>query len=267
VNEYEMLSEPAKEFPEVPRPEDGPTVEISVGVLRKLVHRTAFAAAKESTKFAMTGVLWEPDGKNVRLVATDSKRLALAVGPVTKNNSESKGQSHLVPSKAMVLLERHLQELGEEDVVRVWLRPNEAQFQTDTTTIYTRLVEGRFPPYREIFPKKTSAKIALASGPFLTAVRQSAVMTDEESKRVAFHFGKGQLTLEAQGPTAGRAKVPLTIEYDGEPIDVNFDPSYLIDLQKVLAPEEALQLELVDGARPALFKCGGDYSYLVMPQT
>ena len=231
-----------------------------------MIRRTVFAAAKESTKFAMTGVLWEVEGKNLRLVATDSKRLALAIGPVISHDAaETKGQSHLVPTKAMQLLERHIQTLGEDEPVRISLRPNEALFQTDTTTIYTRLVEGRYPPYREIFPKKAMAKINLPVVPFLTAVRQSAIMTDQETKRVAFRFGPKLLMMEAQGPTTGRSKVPMPIEYDGTPIDINFDPHYLVEMLRVLQPEDALVLELVDGSRPALFKCGADYSYLVMP--
>jgi DNA polymerase-3 subunit beta len=265
-NEFEMPSENPADFPDIPTFVDKQYLEVTASVLRKMIRRTAFAAAKESTKFAMTGVLWEVEGKNLRLVATDSKRLALATGPMVSHDAaETKGQSHLVPSKAMQLLDRYLQGLGEEDTVRVGLKPNEALFQTDTTTIYTRLVEGRYPPYREIFPKKSTAKVNLQVVPFLTAVRQSAIMTDDETKRVAFHFTKGQLTLDAQGATTGRAKVPMPIDYDGSPIDINFDPSYLVDMLRILEPEDALQLEMTDGSRPALFKCGSDYSYLVMP--
>jgi DNA polymerase-3 subunit beta len=266
VNEWEMPSEDPSDFPDIPTFSDKQFHEVAAGVLAKMIRRTVFAAAKESTKFAMTGVLWEVEGKTVRLVATDSKRLALAIGPVVSHDAgETKGQSHLVPTKAMQLLERHLQTLPSEEMVRVSLRTNEALFQTDTTTIYSRLVEGRYPPYREIFPKKVAARITLPVTAFLTAVRQSAIMTDDETKRLVFHFDKRQLTITAQGPTTGRSKVPMPIDYDGAAIDINFDPSYLVEMLRVLEPDDPLILELVDGAKPALFKCGPDYSYLVMP--
>jgi len=266
VNEWEMPSENPADFPDIPTFADKSHHEVPAGALARMIKRTVFAAAKESTKFAMTGVLWEVEGKGLRLVATDSKRLALTAGPVTGHDAgDTKGQSHLVPTKAMQLLERHLQSLAEDAIVRVSLRPNDAMFQTDTTTIYTRLVEGRYPPYREIIPKKSAVKINLPVMPFLTAVRQSAIMTDDETKRVAFRFAPGQLTLEAQGPTTGRSKVPMAIDYDGAAIDINFDPSYLIDMLRILTPEDPLILELTDGGRPALFKSGPDYSYLVMP--
>jgi DNA polymerase-3 subunit beta len=266
VNEWEMPSENPAEFPDIPMQMEEQHHEVPAGALAKMIHRTSFAAAKESTKFAMTGILWEVEGKHLRLVATDSKRLALTISPaLAKVAGETKGHSHLVPTKAMQLLERHLQTIAQDEPVRVTLRPNDALFRTTTTTIYTRLVEGRYPPYREIFPKKSAAKINLPVLPFLTAVRQASIMTDDETKRVAFRFAKNQLTLEAQGPTTGRSKVPMAIEYDSSPIDINFDPSYLVEMLRVLGPEDPLALELVDGSRPALFKCGPDYSYLVMP--
>jgi DNA polymerase-3 subunit beta len=184
---------------------------------------------------------------------------------ISHDAGDTKGASHLVPTKAMQLLERHLQGLPDDEPVRISLRTNEVLFQTSTTTIYSRLVEGRYPPYREIFPKKTVAKIPLQVPTFLTAVRQAAIMIDEEAKRVAFRFAKGQLTLEAQGPTTGRSKVPMTIEYDGPAIDINFDPQYVAEMLRVLDETDTVLLELVDGTRPALFKCGVEYSYLVMP--
>ena len=266
VNEWEMPSENPADFPDIPTFSDKQYHEVPAGVLRNMIRKTVFAAAKESTKFAMTGVLWEVEGKNLRLVATDSKRLALMVGPVISHDAgDTKGASHLVPTKAMQLLERHLQNVPDDEAVRVSLRPNEVLFQTDTTTIYSRLVEGRYPPYREIFPKKIVSKIPLPVNPLLTAVRQAAIMIDEEAKRVAFRFAKNLLTLEAQGPTTGRSKVPLPIEYDGPSIDINFDPQYLIEMLRVLDESDTVLLELVDGTRPALFKCGVEYSYLVMP--
>src|SRR5205085_11134326 len=145
-------------------------------------------------------------------VATDSKRLALATGPAAAvgGHGTTGGQSHIVPTKAMALLERNLHD--DAEVIRVSLRSNEVLFKTERATIYSRLVEGRFPPYREIMPKKANARIPLAVTPFMTAIRQAAIMTDDESKRVAFHFASGKPTLEAQGAATGRAEVEVGLE-------------------------------------------------------
>jgi DNA polymerase-3 subunit beta len=212
----------------------------------------------------MTGVLWELEGDQARLVATDGRRLAVTQGLATGTGGHTtKGTMPVVPTKAMSLLERNLQD--DEEPVRISLHPNEVLFRTGRSVIYSRLVEGRFPNYRDVFPKKQTVKIPLTVAPFLTAVRQAAIMTDQESRRVAFTFAQNNLTLQAQGAGSGRSKVEMPVNYDGKSLAVNFNPAFLIDMLRVLPGEGELVLELVDGSCPALFRHGADYSYLVMP--
>jgi len=265
-SEYEMPSEDPSGFPDVPAFADNKYHELTAGVLRTMIRRTSFAAAKQDTKYAITGILWEVEDKKVRLVATDTRRLALAIGPTTASAPvEAKGQSHLVPVKAMSLLERTPHD--DSELIKVCLRPNDVLFQTEKATIYSRLLEGRYPPYRDIIPKKPSAKIPLPVEQFLSAVRQAAIMTDEESKRVAFNFTPNKLTLQAQGAATGKSKVDMPLEFSGTPISINFDPNFLVDMLKVLDSSEVVQPDLVDAQKPALFRAGEDYMYLVMPLT
>jgi DNA polymerase-3 subunit beta len=170
----------------------------------------------------------------------------------------------VVPTKALALVERNLQ--GDpEELVRVSVRPNDILFRTETAVIYSRLVEGRFPNYRQILPTKHNCRVPLPVVPFTAAVRQAAIMTDEESKKVTFRFDRNKLVLEAQGQTKGRSKIELPIDLDGKPIQINFNPTYVLDLLKVLTPESALILEMEDPGRPAVFRSGTNYTYLAMP--
>jgi DNA polymerase-3 subunit beta len=265
-NEFEMGSEDPADFPEVPAFSEEKYHELPAGMLREMIRRTIFAAATENPRYAVTGVLWELEGETARLVATDGRRLAVVEGKAAPHGGhDTKGQTHVVPTKAMQLLERNLQD--PDEVIRVGLRPNEALFKSERAMIYSRLVEGRYPPYREVFPKKPTVKIPILVGPFHAAVRQAAIMTDEDSKKVMFSFAKKKLTMQARGAATGRAKVEMPLEYDGKAIDIGFDPKYLTDMLKVLNPEDALTLELVDGNSVALFRHGADYSYIAMPLT
>jgi DNA polymerase-3 subunit beta len=264
--EWNMPGEDPVNFPDVPVFADDKYHEIIAGSLREMIRRTVFAAAEESARYSMTGVLWELEEDQVRLVATDGRRLAMTQGTgATHGGHSTKGQTPVVPSKAMGLLERNLQE--DKELVKVCLRPNEALFRTERAVIYSRLVEGRYPDYKAVFPKKPTVKVPLSVGPFLAAVRQAAIMTDEESKRVVFHFAKKKLTLEAQGSTTGRSRVDLPVEFDGKNIDIAFNPGFVVDLLRVLPVDADLSLDLVDGGSPALFRSGANYSYLVMPLT
>ena len=263
TNEFEMGGEDPAEFPDVPSFNDEKYHEMAAGGLREMIRRTLFAAAAENPRYALTGVLWELEEKLVRLVATDGRRLAVTEGEGQGfGGQETKGQTHVVPTKAMQLLERNLTDPNE--VVRISLRPNEALFRTDRTTLYTRW-SRTLPPYREVFPKKSTVRIPLVVGPFHAAVRQAAIMTDNETKKVIFSFAKKKLTMQARGAKTGRSKVDLPIEYDGKTIDIAFDPKFVSEMLRVLNPDDSLTVDLSDGDSVALFKYGEKYSYIVMP--
>jgi DNA polymerase-3 subunit beta len=265
--EFDLPGENPAEFPDIPTFAADNFHEVTAGTLREMIRRTVFAAdTKDSPRYAMKGVLWEFEAGQVRLIATDGKRLAVASGSATdQGGGDTKGQNPIVPTKAMGLLERLLQE--DEEQVRISLRANEALFHTERATIYTRLVEGRYPNYKEVFPKKQTTKIPVLVEPFHRAVRQAAIMTDDESKRVKFEFGKKQMLLQASGADTGRSKISVPLEYEGKELKISFDPHLVTEMLKVLPPDAPLTLEIVDGNSPALFRSGTDYSYVVMPLT
>jgi DNA polymerase-3 subunit beta len=230
-----------------------------------MIRRTIFAAAtSEHAKFNTTGILCEFEEDQVRLVATDGRRLALTIGPAKPHGGHStKGQMPVVPTKAMSLLERNLQE--PDELVRISLRPNEVLMKTERATIYSRLIEGRYPDYRRVIPSKPSVKVPLQVTPFQTAIRQAAIMTDEESKRVVFSFGKDKLTLRAHGAESGRSRVEMPLEYGGQVIEIGFDPKYLLEMLRVLTPETPLTMELSDANSPVVLRTDASYTYVVVP--
>jgi len=266
ANEFQMPGEDPAAFPDIPAFAEETYHEIAAGVLREMIQRTLFAvSASEHTRFgATTGVLWELEAEQARLVATDGRRLALATGPAQgKGGHSTKGQMPVVPAKTMGLLERNL--IEPDELVRVSFRPNEVLIKTERAMIYSRLVEGRFPDYRKVLPAKHNVKLSLTSGPFQIAVRQAAIMTDEESKRVIFNFGKKKVTLEAQGAESGRSHVEMPLDYDGKAMKISFDPKFLLDMLRVVEPDTSLTMEMTDGASPAVLRNEPNYLYVVVP--
>jgi DNA polymerase-3 subunit beta len=264
--EFEMPSEDPGQFPDLPTFAEDRYHEITAGSLRDMIRRTLFAVADDATRYSMSGVLWDLEDATAKLVATDGRRLAYTQGLATAHGGHStKNQMPVVPRKAMALIENNLDDA--EDLVKVCLRPNEVLFRTGRAVIYSRLVEGRFPDYRQVLPKKHNVRVPLQVTPFFDAVRQAAIMTDDETRKVTFRFTKGKLTLQAQGAQTGRSKVELPVEYDAKPIEVNFNPQYLTEMLRVLPTDAELSLDLIDAASPALFRSGTSYAYLVMPLT
>jgi len=266
ANEFEMPGEDPAAFPDIPAFSEDKYHEIAGGVLREMIHRTLFAAAStEHSRYGATmGVLWELDGDNATLVATDGRRLALAKGPATAHGGHTTtGQTPVVPSKAMSLLERSLTD--PDETIRVSFRPNEVLMKTEKAMVYSRLVEGRFPNYRQALPQKLPNKVPLTAGPFQAAVRQAAIMTDDESKRVTFSFQKKKLTLAAKGAESGRSRVELPLEYDGKSVEIGFDPKFVLEMLRVVPADAAMTLELGDSESPGLFRYEPDYLYVIVP--
>lgn len=270
---FEMPSLDVNDFPDIPTFDDGGRYhEVTAGTLRTLIRRTAFSADKKDTtaKFSLTGVLWEAEGKVTRLVATDTKRLAVCEGPASVFGvADAVKAVHLVPLKAVGLLERNLTD--DQETIRVGLRANDALFQTERAMIYTSLVQGKFPPYRDIISrtrKESTNKITLPVDAFLARVRQAAIMTDDESMRVDMTFDAGKVTMKARGAKTGASEVTMDLpDYDGPKLEIAFDPQYLVEFLRAIEGEPTVLLEMSNGTRAALFKCGEDYSYLVMPLT
>lgn len=266
TTEFDMPGEDPSAFPDVPAFAEEKYHEVTAGACREMIRRTIFAAATEGqVRFgATTGILWELEDERASLIATDGRRLAMMnAGAQPKGGHSTKGQMPVVPTKAMSLLERNL---GDADsLVRISLRPNEVLMKTESAMIYSRLVEGRFPNYKQVIPQKHSHRVPLTVGPFLAAVRQAAIMTDDESKRVRFHFAKKKLTLRAQGAESGQSRVELPIEYDGKGLEISFDPKFVVDMLRVLEPDTPLTLDLNDSSSPAVFRHEPSYLYVVVP--
>lgn len=267
TSRFELPGFPAAEFPDLPAFDPAAYHEAPAGVLRRLVRRTTFATGNDGQRFALSGVLWEAEGKAARLVATDSKRLAVCEGPAALyGDAPPDKRAHVIPKKAVTLLDRVLTDDGE--LVRVALAPNEALFQTERATVYTRLIEGRYPPYRDIIGqtrKAAAVKLTLPAGAFLAHLRRAAIMSDDESKRVDLTFEAGRVVMQARGAETGSAEVELPLpEYDGPRVEVAVDPQYVCEFFRAI-DEQTVSLEMLDGTKPMLFKAGEQTTYCVMP--
>ena len=263
-SEFRLSTEDPAEFPDVEGFTDDNYHTVPGKTLKSLIHRTIFATDVESTRYALGGVQMELTRDNITLAATDSRRLAVIKSTCSANGSVSEEQQKpVVPSKAMSLIERSV----ADDDADVWIavRNNDVLVKSGQSTIYSRLVEGRFPKYQDVIPTDYNAKIDLVVGPFHSAVRQAMIVTDDESRGVDFTFGSGTLKLSSQAADIGASTVEMPIGYDAEEIVATFDPRFVADFLKVLDPSSQVTLNLIDGSSAAVFTAEENYTYVVMP--
>ena len=240
---------------------------VAAADLKKLIKRTIFATELESTRFALGGVLFEfsPEGNLLTGVGTDGRRLAHTQVPAEPEGGVTPpaGQP-VIPVKALKLLDRNLDD-DDPPVHIAFPSPNAVVIRTDRSVIWSRLVEGRFPRYRDVFPTSCEARIPIEAGLLRSRVEQAAIVTSDESRGVDFTFADGKLTLAARAADSGESQVEMPIRYSGATIEITFDPTYLLEMLKVLPEEEEIVIELIDDNNAAVIRHADRYSYILMP--
>ncbi|MCB9865101.1 MAG: DNA polymerase III subunit beta [Phycisphaerales bacterium] len=257
---YQIYTHDPADFPPVADLAGTPDFEVDAGLLRRMSEWTVFAAARENTRYAINGVLWEKDGQNLALVATDGRRLSLARGSLA--GKDGPNMERIVPVKAMTLIQRIIGD-GKAPI-GVKLTGNQVIVRGPHAVVSSGLVEGQFPKYNDVIPKESDRKVVLKTNEFMSAVRRAALLTNEESKGVRFAFSKEQLTLSSRAPSQGEATIEVPVTMEGLDVEIGFNPHFIIEALKNV-PSEEVALELKDSNRPGVLKADAHFVYVVMP--
>ncbi len=227
---FEIYGQDPKEFPPVPDLEGTPNLQVQAATLAGLIEKTVFAVAKENTRYAINGLLWEKTAKKLCLVATDGRRLAKVVGVAEQAAGED--CQVIVPAKTVGVLQRIL---GAVDgLVAVRFTENQVIIGCGNYVLSSALVEGHFPRYEEVIPKDNDKKLELNTEEFLSAVRRAALLTNEQSKGVRLAFDKEKLVLSSRAPEQGEATISMRISYQDVPLEIGFNPTFLSDALRVV---------------------------------
>jgi DNA polymerase-3 subunit beta len=238
---------------------------IAAGILKGLISRTIFAAAQEHTRFAINGVLFDRTDCQLRLVATDGRRLALATGTCDTGTGEA---SRIIPTKALSLVSRLL--LDPESTVHISIEDNQVVFYVDDgsghgATLSSSLVEGTFPPFEDVIPEGQDKRVTFDTGELNSAIRRAALLTNEESRGVRLVFSEKNLTLTSRAPEMGEAEIQIpTPQYEGDDLEIGFNPDYITDALKVIDSPEVI-IELKAANKPGVIRMGRDFTYVIMP--
>jgi len=259
---FTIYGQEAELFPPVPDFDGAAQIEIALDTLQGGIEQTLFATAKESSRYAINGVLWEIKGKKLMFVATDGRRLAQAKLALDSAPDEQiLKQKIIVPAKTMGLLGKLT---GDGESVAVRLVDNQIVAQCGNVVVSSNLVEGNFPKYQDIIPTDYDKKLSLATDMFLSAVRRASLLTTEDSRGIKLSFTSGSLVLTGSAPEAGDAEVDMVVEYGGPAIEIGFNPAFLVDVLRVIKTP-TLEIELGQPDRPGLIKSGSNFLYVLMP--
>lgn len=260
---FKLLGLPRDEFPTFPTVKFDDSWRIKSGDLQKLISHTAFAVSSEESRPILNGVLWELRPDRMSMVATNGHRLAKMDVPAT---SSAGSNDLIIPPKALEQVRRLF---PAEEELEIGRGENHIAFRSPFTAVYTRLIEGPYPPYDQVIPRDNDRVAIADKASLISALKRMSVVASDQTHRIRLSFNSGMLKFSVQTPDLGEAQDELPIKYTGDQLDIGFNASYLLEILRYIptdevrltfkAPERAATLEPEGWSDSATYLC------LVMP--
>jgi len=256
---FKILGLPKEEFPKMPVSAGQDNIVIDQGVLQAMLSLTEFSVSKDESRYVLTGVLFTARKGWLRLVSTDGRRMAMVE---REAKSAPVGESHrIVPEKAISELIRLL---GDGPTVRIALKESQIAFELGSTVLISRLIEGKFPNYEQVIPAESPNKLMVSREELLLATRRIGLWSTQDSPSIRLDLKVDELVISKQTPEVGEAHEQVKVQYSGPEFSIGFNPSYLIDVLKVLS-DGNVELELPGPDRPGVIRTKDHYLYVVLP--
>lgn len=262
---FRLNGMPRDEFPTFPAVDFSQSWKVQGRVLHELIKQTSFAVSTEESRPILNGVLWQLGEDEMRMVATNGHRLARI--RVAGSGEGAPRADLIVPPKALAQVERLF---SGDDEVEIARSENHIGFRKDGTQVFTRLIEGPYPNYEQVIPKDNDKHAIADRNQLVQALRRMAVVASDQTHRVRLGFTSNTVRFSVETPDLGEAHEDLEVEYGGEPLDIGFNASYLLEVLRYMptdevkltfkAPERAATIEPANVAEG-----GAEYLCLVMP--
>ncbi len=252
----------ADEFPEIARVESGARLELKSEDFKSAIDQVAFSAQENSSRPIISGVFVRATGTELRLAATDSYRLSEKVLTL---ESEAKTTTCVIPVRAVLEADRLS---GSADKVQITISDNQAMFTLGGTELTTRLIEGQFPDYQQIIPKKSATQVVVARDEFELAVRRVSIFAKENNQHMKVELqNDGSMIVYTDATEIGEERTTIPVKIEGEANIIALNADYVLDVLGALNNEKEIRIELDGKLSPAVVKSmkGDEFIHLIMP--
>lgn len=263
---YKMTGFNGSEFPKSPVLDNPSAFSLPAGTLATAINKTIFATGNDDLRPVMSGIFFELADDGVRFVATDAHKL---VRYSRTDIKAPKTASFIVPKKPLNLLKNSL--AGTTADVTVSYNENNASFAFDNTLLVCRLIDGKYPNYEAVIPKKNPNKLTIDRQSFLNSVRRVSIFSNKTTHQVRMNIAGSQLAVSAEDlDFANEANEKLTCGYEGEDMTIGFNSRFLMDMLNNLNSEHVV-MEMSAPNRAGILlpaektEHGEDVLMLVMP--
>ncbi len=258
-----LIGAPADEYPRIPTLPDKKFTPFPAGVAQEMIRKTGYAVAEEDARYVFNGLYVVSQGKRVAFVGTDGRRLSKVEREFAEEPPFSGGI--ILPNKAVRELHKLL-DSGSDGRVAHDDKERRVHFRLGDVDLITKLIEGQYPDYQQVIPRRLENDLNLNRSDFEHSLRTVAVMASETSRQVRFSFQSGLLRLDASTPDVGESHDVIEIPYSGEPVTIAFNSGYIMDILRVLDSEE-IRFSFTGPSAPAVIRDPKDDQFVavIMP--
>ncbi|MHB1401812.1 MAG: DNA polymerase III subunit beta [Thiobacillus sp.] len=259
---FTLQTLPAADFPRVETGAGlGEAVRLPQKNLKRLLQLVQFAMASQDIRYYLNGMLLVLDGKQLRVVATDGHRLSYAE---TQLETEAEAREIIIPRKTVIELSKLLSDV--EDPVELRIGANQVTITLPSTELVTKVVDGKFPDYHRVIPASQPRHLKANRQSVIQALQRAAILSNEKFRGVRLVMSENTLGIVCNNNEQEEAADEIEVRYDGDPLDVGFNVTYLLDGLGALSSEE-ITLSLGDANSSMLLTSEGEpgFKYVVMP--
>lgn len=256
---FKIIGISEEEFPPLPKFSASRRYTLPQATLKAMLAATHYCVSHDESRFILTGVLFSfKDGK-LTVVATDGRRMALWEQEVDVAK-EMEGD-WIVPSKTVGEL---MKSLNAEGDVSIGVADNQISFEFGPILIFSKLIEGTYPNFRQVIPKQSEERVTIERELFQSSVHRAALLVGDKSNSISLRFAKDQVEVSASAMDVGEAKEAIPVKYRGKDVTISFNPDFLLDVLRNVSGDE-VQLEISDELSPAQIRSDKPFLCVIMP--
>ena len=259
---FTLQTLPAADFPRVETGAGlGAVISLPQKTLKRLLQLVQFAMASQDIRYYLNGMLLVLEGKQLRVVATDGHRLSYAEAQL---ENEAESREVIIPRKTVVELSKLLGDV--DDPVELRIGANQVTITLPGTELVTKIVDGKFPDYQRVIPINQPRQLKANRQNVMQALQRAAILSNEKFRGVRLVMSENTLGIVCNNNEQEEAADEIEVSYNGEPLDVGFNVTYLLDGLGALNSEEII-LSLADANSSMLLSSEGEagFKYVVMP--
>lgn len=258
---FTLATLPASDFPVIENIEIKQKISLSQADMKTLLDKTHFSMAQQDVRYYLNGLLFELSGQQLRLVATDGHRLALAETKLADTVNTS--SQVILPRKGVLELQRVL---GNQGNVEIIISTNHMRITVDGVRFTSKLIDGRFPDYNRVIPQNPNRIVSAERSALRAALQRAAILSNEKYRGIRLTLKSNLLVMQAHNPEQEEAEEELEVSHSGEDMEIGFNVNYLMEALSAVDGDQ-VELGFTDGNSSCLIKSPGNVAsrYVVMP--